>query len=220
MASNFFFVTRNVLATKFGDVGDMGEAGNGQFGGDQIEDLWRFQRFLKRKSPPTIGEDERSHFWSLLYKWVETTDSNILGKHIFDDGSVAKDIFFFMSGENLQPDDIWQVSLYSKWMYINGRFFCVLPTKTWPMGSERLEFYAFCPCIFQRLASKEVVIGHCWFFFERPGYFGGWSPRLVVRMVPPHLVSHKARPWMEGGNNNPQPGSLGDENESPYGYDN
>lgn len=25
MASNFFFVTRNVLATKFGDVGDMGE---------------------------------------------------------------------------------------------------------------------------------------------------------------------------------------------------
>lgn len=26
MASNFFFVTRNVLATKFGDVGDMGEA--------------------------------------------------------------------------------------------------------------------------------------------------------------------------------------------------
>ena len=28
MASNFFFVTRNVLATKFGDVGDMGEAIN------------------------------------------------------------------------------------------------------------------------------------------------------------------------------------------------
>ena len=27
MASNFFFVTRNVLATKFGSVGDMGEAG-------------------------------------------------------------------------------------------------------------------------------------------------------------------------------------------------
>ena len=27
MASNFFFVTRNVLATKFGDVGDMGTAG-------------------------------------------------------------------------------------------------------------------------------------------------------------------------------------------------
>ena len=68
MASNFFFVTRNVLATKFGDVGDMGEAGNGQFGGDKIEDLWLFQRFFLKKMPPTIGEDERSHFLSLFYK--------------------------------------------------------------------------------------------------------------------------------------------------------
>ena len=46
MASNFFFVTRNVLATKFGDVGDMGEARKGRMGGGRNSKIFGGFNFL------------------------------------------------------------------------------------------------------------------------------------------------------------------------------